>query len=90
MAGVWMPILDLDDVLVSKLCAYDEHALDFAGALAIARALREQVDWRDVRQRTAASPYARAFLHLLEELRIVRPQAPARPDEPRVRVVPGG
>jgi Uncharacterised nucleotidyltransferase len=90
VAGVWMPVLSVDDVLVSKLCSFDEHALDFAGALAIARALREQVDWRDVRQRTAASPYARAFLHLLEELRVVRPQAPARPDEPRVRVVPGG
>jgi hypothetical protein len=87
--AVRMPVLLIDDVVVSMLCALDEHALDYAGPLAIARALREQIDWRDVRERTARSPYARGFLHLLEELDIVRP-APARAGEPRVRVVPGG
>ena len=87
--AVRMPVLKLNDVVVSMLCALDEHALDYAGPLAIARALREQVDWRDVRERTSHSPYARGFLHLLEELDVVRP-APARAGEPRVRVVPGG
>jgi predicted nucleotidyltransferase len=88
--AVRMPVLDLDDVIVSKLCAFDEHELDFAGALAIARALREQVDWRDVRERTAHSPYARGFLALLEALEIVKPAPAPRAGEPRVRVVPGG
>src|ERR671939_1386196 len=88
--AVRMPVLQLDDVVVSMLCALDEHELDYAGPLAIARALREQVDWRDVRERTAHSPYARGFLHLLEELDIVRPAPAARAGEPRVRVVPGG
>lgn len=87
--GVRLPVLALDDVIVSKLCALDEHALDLAGPLAIARALREQVDWRAVRERTAHSPYARAFLTLLEALEIVSP-TPARSHQPRVRVVPGG
>jgi Uncharacterised nucleotidyltransferase len=87
--AVRMPVLRLDDVVVSMLCALDEHSLDYAGPLAIARALREQVNWRDVRERTAHSPYARGFLHLLGELDVVRPAA-ARAGEPRVRVVPGG
>jgi hypothetical protein len=88
--AVRMPVLRLNDVVVSKLCAFDEHDLDFAGALAIARSLREQVDWRDVRERTAHSPYARGFLALLEALEVVSPAAAPRVGEPRVRVVPGG
>ena len=88
--AVRMPVLPLNDVVVSKLCAFDEHDLDFAGAVAIARALREQVDWRDVRERTAHSPYARGFLALLEALDVISPAAVPRAGEPRVRVVPGG
>jgi Uncharacterised nucleotidyltransferase len=88
--SVYMPVLRIDDVIVSKLLAFDEHALDFAGPLAICRALREQVDWHAVRERTAGSPYARAFLALLRELQIVEPLPPSRATEPRVRVVPGG
>jgi hypothetical protein len=88
--GVRMRVLSLDDVMVSKLCAFDEHELDFAGALAVARALREQVDWRDVRQRTAHSPYARGFLSMLEALDVLAPATTPRAGEPRVRVVPGG
>jgi hypothetical protein len=72
------------------LCAFDEHELDFSGALAIARALREQVDWRDVRERTAHSPYARGFMALLEALEIIAAAPVPRSGEPRVRVVPGG
>ena len=88
--AVRMPVLDINDAFVSMLCAFDEHELDFAGALAIARALREQIDWRDVRERTADSAYARGFLGLLEALDIVAPAPAARAGEPRVRVVPGG
>jgi hypothetical protein len=88
--AVRMPVLAIDDVMVSRLCAFDEHALDYGGALGIARALREQIDWRDVRERTAHSPYARGFLRLLEELTIISPVAVPRAGEPRVRVVPGG
>ena len=88
--AVRMPVLALNDVVVSMLCALDEHELDLAGPLAIARALREQVDWRDVRERTAHSPYARGFLALLEALDIVAATPAARTDQPRVRVVPGG
>ena len=88
--AVRMPVLLLDDVIVSKLCSLDEHALDFSSPLAICRALREQVNWRSVRERTAHWPYARGFLALLQELDILPPEPGPRPGEPRVRVVPGG
>jgi len=38
--------------------------------LPIARALREQVDWKQVWDRTVESPYAEAFLLLLKRLDI--------------------
>ena len=37
----------------------------------MARALREQIDWDDVRRLTQSSPFARAFFTLVEELGIV-------------------
>jgi hypothetical protein len=36
-----------------------------------ARALREQIDWNDVRARTESSPFAKAFFTLVEELGVV-------------------
>ena len=63
--------LALEDVFVSKLNALDELTLDFSGLLAIARPVREQVDWDDVRARTADSPYARSFVSLAEDLGVV-------------------
>jgi len=84
----------LDDVMVSKLCAMDEHALDFAGPLAVARALREQIDWPEVRSRTAHWPYARGFLAMLEALEILEPKGvqpePVAGTGPRVRVIGEG
>jgi hypothetical protein len=94
--GVEMLVLNLQDVFVSRLCAMTEHHLDFANPLAAARALREQVDWHEVRARTACSPYAIGFLAMLEALDIIPPeQAGATPSTPtrqsqhhaRVRVV---
>lgn len=88
--AVRMQVMAIDDVLVSKLCAHDEHSLDFGPTLAIARALREQVDWASVRARTAPSPYARGFFALLEALGIVSAATTSAPREPRIRVVPHG
>ncbi|HEX9415328.1 MAG TPA: nucleotidyltransferase [Gaiellaceae bacterium] len=62
-----------EDLLVMKLLALDEMALDLKSPLEVARALREQVDWADVRTRTEESPYAKAFFTLVEELQIVEP-----------------
>lgn len=63
-------VMALEDVLVSKLLALDEHQLDLAYLLQLARAIREQVDWDQVRERTDRSPYAAAFLTLLDRLGI--------------------
>jgi hypothetical protein len=68
--AVWMRVMPVDDLLVSKLLSLTEHHLDYARALEISRALREQVDWADVRSRTEHSPFARAFLSLVEDLGI--------------------
>jgi hypothetical protein len=53
-------VMPLEDVLVTKLHAMGEHLLDYESVLEIARTLREQIDWDDVRERTADLPYARA------------------------------
>jgi len=37
--------------------------------------LREQIDWDEVRVRTEASPFARAFFTLVEELGVVERSA---------------
>jgi Nucleotidyl transferase of unknown function (DUF2204) len=86
-----MRVMSLDDVVITKLMAITEQHLRYEGVLAIARALREQIDWEHVRGATASSPFARAFFVLLEGLEILpshhdAPQTGARP-EPRVRVV---
>jgi hypothetical protein len=86
-----MRVMALEDVLITKLMAITEHNLRYEGLLAMARALREKIDWEHVRSATASSPFARAFFVLLEGLGILRrahdaPEVGARP-EPRVRVV---
>jgi hypothetical protein len=69
--AVPMQVMSVDDVMVARLKALDEHELDFERPLEFARALREQIDWRHVRQETRDSPYAKAFFTMLEELGIV-------------------
>jgi hypothetical protein len=71
--SVVMPVLSATRVLTQKLNAMDEHACDFATSLAAARALREQVDWAELRHRTQGSPFAAAFLFLLEQLGVLEP-----------------
>jgi Uncharacterised nucleotidyltransferase len=65
----------LEDVMVAKLLALTEQEPDFSAALEWARALREQIEWDDVRARTEASPFAKAFFTLVEGLGIVEPLA---------------
>ncbi|MQY25864.1 BON domain-containing protein [Nocardia aurantia] len=64
------PVISGTDLLVDKLMVLDPQRLDFTPLLHIARGLREQVDWPKVRENTATSPYARAFLSLLDDLGI--------------------
>jgi Uncharacterised nucleotidyltransferase len=69
--AVPMLVMALDDVMVAKLKALDEHELDYERPLEFARALREKIDWHSVRQRTRESPYAKAFFTMVEELGVV-------------------
>jgi hypothetical protein len=73
VSGVPMLVMSLEDVMVTKLQALDEHELDYERPLEFARSLREQIDWEEVRSRTDGSPYAKAFFTLLEELGILGP-----------------
>jgi hypothetical protein len=71
VSAIDMLVIPLDDLLVGKLLALTEHNLDFGPPLEWARAIREQVDWSAVAARTAASPFARTFLAMLDELGVV-------------------
>jgi hypothetical protein len=68
--AIRMPVMRADDVMITKLFAISEHNLRFERPLAIARALREQVDWDYVERQTKASPFAAAFLTMVRELGI--------------------
>jgi hypothetical protein len=73
-----MRVMALEDVLVTKLMAITEHSLRFEGPLAIARALRERIDWDAVRAATRDSPFARAFFVMLEGLGVLPEPEPER------------
>ena len=75
VGGYEMPVMALEDVLTTQLLSMDEHKLDYETPLQIARSLREQVDWEELRSRTAHSPFAKAFFTLVEELGVIsRPE----------------
>jgi hypothetical protein len=67
-----MQVAALEDVLVQKLLALGEQQPDYSSVLELARSLREQVNWDEVRERTCGSPFASAYFTLLDELEIVR------------------
>lgn len=80
-------VMSLEDMLTTKLLTLDEHSLDYSPLLQIGRALREQIDWAALRDRTAESPYARAFFTLVEGLGIAPHELAHGPSRARVRVV---
>jgi Uncharacterised nucleotidyltransferase len=76
-----MNVMRLDDMFALRLLTLDEHRLEYAALLQMARALREQVDWAAVRERVRHSPYGLAFFTILEGLGLVEP--PPRDGPPR-------
>ena len=68
VGSVQMPVLSATDLVVTKLLTYRDHYADFGSSLPMVRALREQVDWAEVRRRTGQSPFAEAFLLLADRL----------------------
>jgi hypothetical protein len=67
-------VMSPEDVFVSKLLALREHELEYDSLIEMTRAVREQIDWDAVRERTAQSPFARAFFTLAEGLELIEPQ----------------
>jgi hypothetical protein len=77
--AIRMPVMATEDILVAKLLSISEQNLDYGPPLEMGRSLREQIDWEDVRRRTAGSPYARTFFALLKELEVLA--APGEAEE---------
>jgi putative nucleotidyltransferase-like protein len=70
-------VMDLNDILTTKLMALDEHSADYGDLILITRSLREQIDWPRLREATSSSPFAVAFFALADGLDIC--PASARP-----------
>jgi hypothetical protein len=81
-----IPVMALEDVLTTKLWAMNERSLDYEHVLQIARSLREQIDWDEIRRRTADSPYAAPFFTLAERLGVAPRLAEPEATKPRIRV----
>jgi len=74
--SVQMPVLSATALLTDKLNALEEHDCDLGKILPGARAVREQVDWDEVVERTADNDFAAAALFLLGRLGVIE-QGPA-------------
>jgi hypothetical protein len=68
--AIRMQVLSPTLVLTQKLCALHEHNCDFAKLLPAVRAVRERVDWEQVRANTATNDFAVAFFALTDRLGI--------------------
>jgi hypothetical protein len=79
--GMTFRVMSIDDVMTTKLYAFKEHYLDYEDVLEMARALREQIDWNELRRRCEDYPYAQPFFTLVEELGVI--------ETPEGQVVPG-
>jgi predicted nucleotidyltransferase len=66
--AVRIRVMRPEDVLATKLLAMREHEVDYDSVLEVARAVREQIDWDELRRLTRDSPYAKAFFTLVDEL----------------------
>jgi predicted nucleotidyltransferase len=66
--GMTFHVMAIDDVMTTKLFAFKEHYLDYEDSLEMARMLREQIDWDELRDRCRDYPYAQPFFTLAEQL----------------------
>lgn len=76
--SVHMPVLSATDLMRALIEPFSEHHCDFGPVLAAARALREKVDWEDVRSSCGDRPMPAAFFFLLERLNVIAPQKEPR------------
>lgn len=68
-----MRVLCPTDLMVMKLTALREQHLNLTSSIATARAVREQINWDELRERTHHSPYALGFFTMCEGLGICPP-----------------
>ncbi|WP_120309050.1 hypothetical protein [Mycolicibacterium celeriflavum] len=68
--AVRMRVLAPTEVMREKLNSLNEHHCDFAALLPAVRAVREQLDWKQLRDDTADNPFAAAFLMLADRLEL--------------------
>ncbi|HZN83627.1 MAG TPA: hypothetical protein VFC01_28670 [Mycobacterium sp.] len=68
--AIAMAVLAPTHVVTEKLSSLNEHHCDFAALLPAVRAVREQVNWDQVRRDTADHDFATAFLFLTDRLGI--------------------
>jgi Nucleotidyl transferase of unknown function (DUF2204) len=71
--GLRMPVLPPTPIVIAKLRSLTGHYCDFAPLLLVVRAVREQLDWTEIRKTTRDHPFAEAFLFLVERLGITTP-----------------
>jgi Nucleotidyl transferase of unknown function (DUF2204) len=71
--GLRMPVLPPTPIMIAKLQSFSEHYCDFEQPLLAVRAVREQLDWAEIRKATQDHPFAEAFLFLVERLGITTP-----------------
>lgn len=69
--SVRMLVMPPTDLLLCRLLALGENSCNFAPLIGWSRSLREQIDWALIRERTADSPFAHAFLGLVVELGVI-------------------
>jgi hypothetical protein len=69
--GVRIPVLPPTPIMIAKLQSLSEHNCDFGALLLVVRAVREQLDWTEIREATQDNPFAEAFLLLIERLGII-------------------
>ncbi|WP_197382489.1 nucleotidyltransferase [Mycolicibacterium mengxianglii] len=68
--AIRMPVMPPTEVIIAKLLSLNEHHCDFAALLPGVRAVRERVDWQQVRTAVADNDFAMAFLVLSDRLGI--------------------
>jgi hypothetical protein len=78
IGAIAVPVLSATELMVHRLLTFTEHECNYAGAIALARSIREQIDWNRVRDETKESPFAQAFLFLLQSLDLVPPSTTRR------------
>jgi hypothetical protein len=69
--GIRIPVLPATPIMIAKLQSLTEHYCDFAPLLLVVRAVREQLDWTEIRKTTQDNPFAESFLLLVERLGII-------------------